>query len=313
LACKWSFWLCRMSGWAILIGCILIFTLTRFSHTFPGGFYHRILSLLASILMGRLVDSILPPLVAICLKWIIIGRYKPGTYRMWVFLLVISPTKFSIEYGKKVVLILSTMVDRQSDSEVNSSISINYSLILRLIFRIAGLGIFAANGWLITTYYRLLGARIGRDVHIGESMRLYECDLLTLQDGCRLDTQTLRGFCVEREGYFRLAPITIGTKAVINAYTNISPGSKIEDGAVYGPHMSSYETPSEESYAAYNRTLLSDPSWPLRILIAWPIISIVIFISCKYVSFFLCHLLISLFRYSVDLRYLRNDRPPFPV
>jgi hypothetical protein len=139
-------------------------------------------------------------------------------------------------------------------------------------------------------------------------MRLYECDLLTLQDGCRLDAQTLRGFCVERDGYFRLAPVTIGIQAVVNVYTNISPGASIADGAVYGPHASSYENPSEKSYAAYNRTLLSDPSLPLRILIAWPIISIVTFISCKHVLLYLCHSLISLLRYSVDSRYLRNVR-----
>ena len=127
---------------------------------------------------------------------------------------------------------------------------------------------------------------------IDERMRLYECDLLTLKDGCRLDTQTLRGFCVERDGYFRLAPVTIGTEAVINAYTNISPGANIADGAVYGPHASSYESPSENSYAAYNGTLLPDPSLPLRIFIAWPIILIVTFLSCKCVLHYSFHSLI---------------------
>jgi hypothetical protein len=62
---------------------------------------------------------------------------------------------------EKVVLILSTMVDRQSDSEVNSSISFIHSPILR----ISGLGIFAGNCWLMTIYYQLLGAKIVRDVH----------------------------------------------------------------------------------------------------------------------------------------------------
>ena len=179
--------------------------------------------------------------------------------------------------------------------------------------RISDLGIFAANCSLMTIYYRLLGARIGRNVHIDDRMRLYECDLLTLQDGCRLEARTLSGFCVERDGYFRLAPVTIGTEAVVNAYTNISPGAKIADGAVYGPHASSYDNPSEKSYASYNRTLLSHPSWPLRILIAWPIISIVTFISCNYVILYLCRSLISLPRYSVDFHYLRNVRSPVAV
>ena len=99
-------------------------------------------------------------------------------------------------------------------------------------------------------------------------MRLYECDLLTLQDGprCRLDAQTLRGFCDERDGYFRLEPVIIGTQVVVNAYTNVCPGASIADGAVHGLDASSYENPSEKSYTAYNRKLLFDPSWLLRIL-----------------------------------------------
>lgn len=162
-------------------------------------------------------------------------------------------------------------------------------------------------------YYRLLGAKIGCDVLIDERMRLYECDLLTLKDGCRLDTQTLRGFCVEREGYFRLAPVIIGTEAVINAYTNISPGANIADGAVYGPHASSYESPSEKSYAAYNGTLIPDPSLLLRILVAWPIISIVILISCQYVLHYSVHWLISLRRCSVDPHDLHDVSSPVTI
>ena len=71
----------------------------------------------------------------------------------------------------------------------------------------------------------------------------------------------------------------------------------------------------ERSYMAYNRTLLSDPSWPLRImiLIAWPIFSVVTFISCKYILLYLCHSLISLLRYPVDIHYLRNVKSPVAV
>ena len=87
-------------------------------------------------------------------------------------------------------------------------------------------------------------------MHRDERMRLYECDLLTLQDGprCRLDAQTLRGFCDERDGYFRLEPVIIGTQVVVNAYTNVCPGASIADGAVHGLDASSYENPSEKSY-----------------------------------------------------------------
>ena len=131
-------------------------------------------------------------------------------------------------------------------------------------------------------YYRLLGASIGKDVYIEESTRLYECDLITLGDGCHLDTATLRGFCVERDGYFRLEPITIGRKAFVNIYTSISPGFQVPDESVYGPHASSYDAPSPNTFAAYNRTLFEEPSLILKVLVAWPIIGLVIFLSCKF-------------------------------
>jgi len=131
-------------------------------------------------------------------------------------------------------------------------------------------------------YYRMLGAQVGQDVHIDEHTKLYECDLLTLQDGCRLDTASIRGFCVEREGFFRLAPITIGRKAFVNNHTFISPGSNISEGLVYGPHASSHNEPSQKSFAAYNRTLLLKPHLLLRILVAWPIILLVQLISCTF-------------------------------
>ena len=130
-------------------------------------------------------------------------------------------------------------------------------------------------------YYRLLGAKIGRDVYLDLKVRLYECDLIELKDGCRIDTPSLRGFCVERDGYFRLAPVTIGKKAFINTYTYVSPGAQIPDSEVYGPHASSHDDPSPKSYAAYNKTLQKEPILLLRLLVGWPIIATVTFVSCK--------------------------------
>jgi len=49
-----------------------------------GSFWERIAALATSIAVARLLARIVCPLVAIAFKWIVIGRYKPGTYRMWV-------------------------------------------------------------------------------------------------------------------------------------------------------------------------------------------------------------------------------------
>jgi len=54
-----------------------------------GNFYHRMLALLTAIASARLISRIACPIVAIMFKWIVIGKYKPGTYPMCVFYLII--------------------------------------------------------------------------------------------------------------------------------------------------------------------------------------------------------------------------------
>ena len=49
-----------------------------------GGTAQRLGAFLAATIIGRLCVAIFCPLAAIALKWIIIGRYRKGTYRMYV-------------------------------------------------------------------------------------------------------------------------------------------------------------------------------------------------------------------------------------
>lgn len=134
---------------------------------------------------------------------------------------------------------------------------------------------------LVKLYYRMLGAHIGKNVRISSDAKFGEMDLLTLKDGCAVDDALVRGFCVERDGYFRLDKIVIGKKAVINTYTQLSPGAIIQDGAVYGPHASSHDEPSHKSSAAYNRALFKSPHPALQVFFAWPIILLVWLGSCE--------------------------------
>ncbi|KAJ6605825.1 AMP-dependent synthetase and ligase [Mycena sp. CBHHK59/15] len=221
---------------------ILLLVLSEMAPLINGSFWERIASLLLSIVVARLFTRIAAPITAILFKWIVIGKYKPGTYRMW-----------SAYYVRWWI--------------------VNQSL------RIAGRGIFSMHPELELLYYRLLGARIGRNVRIDKSAKLGEYDLLTLRDGCRVDTALVRGFCVEREGFFRLDNIVIGERAVVNTFTQISPGAVIPDRTVYGPHASSHDNPSPRSYAAFNRTLLPEPNVWLQVFVAWPIMFVVYFIS----------------------------------
>ncbi|KAJ7173681.1 acetyl-CoA synthetase-like protein [Mycena filopes] len=220
----------------------LLLMLSVFAHAINGSFWEKMASLFLAIIVARLTSRIVAPLTSIAFKWLVIGRYKPGTYRMW-----------SVYYLRWWL--------------VNQSI------------RIAGRGIFSMHPSLEVLYYRMLGATIGRDVRIDKGAKLGEYDLLTFHDGCRVDTALIRGFCVEREGYFRLDKIVIGEKAVINTFTQIAPGAIIRPHTVYGPHASSRDSPSPRSHAAFNRTLLPEPSAWLKLFVAWPVMFLVYFVS----------------------------------
>ncbi|KAJ6474655.1 acetyl-CoA synthetase-like protein [Mycena vitilis] len=221
---------------------VLLLMLSVLAPFIDGTFWQRIASLMCAIIVARLTSRIIAPVTSILFKWLVIGKYQPGTYRMW--------STYHLRWWI-----------------VNQSI------------RVAGRGVFSMHPSLEILYYRLLGARIGRNVRIEKGAKLGEYDLLTFRDGCRVDTALVRGFCVEREGFFRLDNVVIGEKAIVNTFTQIAPGAVIGDGTVYGPHASSRDSPSPRSYAAFNRTLLPEPSFWLKMFVAWPVMFVVYFIS----------------------------------
>lgn len=210
-------------------------------------FWERVGALLASIIVARFTSRIICPITAIAFKWIVIGRYRPGKYPMW--------SNYHLRWW-----------------------IVNQSL------KTAGKGLFSLTPALEKVYFRLLGMSIGHDVKIEKYAKLAEYDLITIHDGARIDKSLVRGFCVERDGYFRLEPIIIGRDCVVNTFTQISPGARLADGTVWGPQASSHEEPSSDAYAAYNRTAAPAPHPALIAFIGVPIV-LVIQVIC-YVPWF---------------------------
>ncbi len=48
------------------------------------GYWERAGGLLLAIFAGRLGSRLVCPIAAILFKWIVIGKYRPGCYRMYV-------------------------------------------------------------------------------------------------------------------------------------------------------------------------------------------------------------------------------------
>ena len=210
-------------------------------------FWPRAGTLLFAIMVARATSYIITPVTAILFKWLIIGFYKPGVYPMW------------------------------------STYHLRWWIVNQALL-VSGKGIFGMHPALERLYMQLLGANVGKNVQVSKLATFGEHDLLDIGDNCQIDKALVRGFCVERDGYFRLGRISIGNDVVINTYTQIAPDTEIGDGQVLGPHASSYEDPSDASFAMYNSAAIPRP----RGLFTWVAIYVylAIFKLITYIPWF---------------------------
>jgi non-ribosomal peptide synthetase-like protein len=85
---------------------------------------------------------------------------------------------------------------------------------------------------LLNLFFRLMGARIGRDVVIN-SCNMFDFDLLEIGEGTLLADCVVIGH-VGEEGMLRLRPVSIGRGCTIGQSSVVFPGSVMEDGSVLG-------------------------------------------------------------------------------
>ena len=131
-------------------------------------------------------------LIPIAVKWLVIGRYRPGTYPLWGF------------YYFRWWLVTT----------VESAVPVGY---------------MAGTPWL-NIYLRLMGAHIGRDVFIDtSSFAIY--DLLTIGDHSSLNVDSsLLGYSVE-QGQLRIGPIDIGNRCFVGTRSALRQDTVMEDGS----------------------------------------------------------------------------------
>lgn len=64
------------------LGTVLIFVLALLAPHVNSSFWERSAALLCAIAAARFTSRIISPLGAILFKWLVIGRYRAGQYRM---------------------------------------------------------------------------------------------------------------------------------------------------------------------------------------------------------------------------------------
>ncbi|KAM5343355.1 hypothetical protein ACJ41O_011892 [Fusarium nematophilum] len=164
----------------------------------------RLLNLILSFTFASICVRLVAPFIGILAKWALIGKYRQGLYPMWG----LYHTRW-------------WMVQK--------------------IISVCGKGFFGMTDTTNILYYRLMGAKIGRNVKLDDHAELGEYDLLDIRDDATLSKCVCRPFAVEANTHMYLGPITIGQNSSVGLSSVIAPGSTVPSGACLGPNSSSWE------------------------------------------------------------------------
>ncbi len=198
--------------------------------------FDRLYSLLIALFLGKLIYGFVGPLLGVALKWIIIGRYRPGKYPLW------------------------------------GSYYLRWWLVERSL-AVFGKGLFFEDlpvygPRLVRFYYQALGCKIGANAKISLHAQLAQADLVSLGDDVILETCIVRPFALE-QGHFVLLPITIGNRCTVGIKANLAPGTVLRDGAHVGPLSSSHSAEVDTAGGADPRqycraSFPGAPLWAVR-------------------------------------------------
>jgi non-ribosomal peptide synthetase-like protein len=131
-------------------------------------------------------------LLAIAAKWILLGRVRPGRHPLWGW--------YHVRHW-----LVTRIVD---------------TLPLDLL----------AGTPLLCWFYRGLGARIGRDVHIG-TRSIEGFDLVRIGDGSSLGARARLIGSKTEDGVLVLGPVRIASGCFVGTRSSLEPHTRMEDGA----------------------------------------------------------------------------------
>ncbi|KAJ3225205.1 hypothetical protein HDU78_010737 [Chytriomyces hyalinus] len=180
----------------------------------------KIFVLMVSVLGAYCTMQIILPLFTIACKWIIIGRYKRGKFPLW------------------------------------GSYYLRWWLVDQVIHEY-GMGVFGISEWMKTLYFRLMGAKIGRNVVL-RATALREFDLVEIHSNCSVTESTLRPFGVEA-GLMVLDVIVVESDCVINRKSCFAPGTLIPQNTALPPRSTAFSL--DEADRKYRIFAPPNPKW----------------------------------------------------
>jgi len=187
------------------IGVYLIYALYSLPLLIPGFVYYELVDPnnldLSRVVAGEIAAALIictyPALIllSIPLKWLVIGRFKPGHYPLW------SVYYWRFWLVRQVVSFVPLML-------INGSPLFNW-------------------------YCRLMGAKIGKDVYIGTT-DILAFDLLSVGDGSSIGTDSNLMGCEVVDGWLKIDRITVGKDCCVGTKSVLGLNSQLEDDAQLG-------------------------------------------------------------------------------
>ena len=186
------------------IGIYLMYVIYSLPLVIPGFVYYELTDadddfsrIGAGAIAGVLVISVYPALIllSIPIKWLVIGRFKPGQYPLW-----------SAYYWRFWFV-----------RQVQSFVPID----------------LLSGSPLLNWYCRLMGAKIGKDVYLGTS-ELLAFDLVSIGDRSSIGNDSRLLGCEIVDGWLKVGRITVGKDCYVGTNTVLGLNSHLEDGAELG-------------------------------------------------------------------------------
>jgi non-ribosomal peptide synthetase-like protein len=152
------------------------------------GFLDAVLGAFASLIVLYPVMLAVP----IAVKWLLIGRYRPGTYPLW--------GAFYFRWW------LATTIE--------AAVPVSY----------------LTGTPLLNIYVRLMGARIGRNVRLqSDNFAIY--DLLAIGENSSINVDcSMPGYTIEN-GWLKIGRVTIGKRCFVGVRAALRENTVLEDGA----------------------------------------------------------------------------------
>jgi len=174
--------------------------------------------------------ALLPAVLFVKLFW------RPGSPLLLAFALGIAYLIFGLAYLVLVILMrhLIRFRSREGDYPFISSYAIRWAFLGSLVGLAKILILDHIKGMpILNAFFRLMGARIGRNVLIN-TCNLFDFDLLEIGDDTFIGGDAVIIGHVGEKGLLKIRPVRIGARCTVGQSSVVFPGATMEEGSVLG-------------------------------------------------------------------------------